>query len=102
MRIGDITTAAVVLLMRMARWRDRRSWRGCNEREHIHAGVPCLVGQPVAVGGLARAGDQPVVVLRYANGERAVPQAVYETLSGVIDERLAEHLGSGAPDFRTD
>ena len=41
-------------------------------------------------------------VLRYANGERPVPQAVYEALSGVIDERLAEHLGSGAPDFRTD
>ena len=29
-------------------------------------------------------------VLRYANGERAVPQEVYETLSDVIDERLAE------------
>ena len=32
-------------------------------------------------------------VLRYANGERAVPRAVYEALSGVIDERLRELTG---------
>ena len=35
-------------------------------------------------------------VLRYANGERVVPQAVYEALSGVIDERLAS-LGVCSP-----
>ena len=29
-------------------------------------------------------------VLRYANGERVVPREVYETLSAVIDRRLAE------------